>query len=266
MKTIINDDVTYYSATDAAKLLGHPHSQKLRDKAAEMNALSDIRGEDWRNGEMSIPHDALLTIARRYIHTAKNGNRTKAAELVDSLTIQLNPDLPEETEELPEVEEITQETTSLPETNPQVNPELPTGKTNLTKLIDRLPSRLSVINYLEIALVGIGLQRLFGYSGIILGIMVCLYLLTALENATNPKLRSTNNNALQVVLWLCIASFFLHVVTFYNEGTSIEEITDTNPIAYIRLAVAMIPAGLVSVLSYQAIQLTVESTQEKNKD
>lgn len=128
------------------------------------------------------------------------------------------------------------------------------------------PDMPSLINILDILLINVGLFRLFEYPGLFLGAMATLYLIKAQQNAKRFELRNSNRNALKTILHVSLASFLLHLVTFYNAQEPIYiPIKDELNIDWLRLIVAVLPAVFVSVFSYKAVEMTVTVSKEENK-
>ena len=99
--------------------------------------------------------------------------------------------------------------------NPVAANVLPPGNTKADASASEV-WELFAINFLEMALLTIGLARLYEWPGLVLAAMCCLFLYKAQQLARRPKLAEAGKNALNVVLAMCVASGLLHIVTFWN--------------------------------------------------
>ena len=120
--------------------------------------------------------------------------------------------------------------------------------------------KFDLINLLDIGLIFWGLWLLYGFPGLLLAIMVCLFLLEAQATAKKPDLRQSNYSTLNVVGWMCVASFFLHFITFWN-ATPMEFNMDTLEGVF-KVLIAGIPAAFISVLSYKSVETTNKKAKE----
>ncbi|MCA9750367.1 MAG: hypothetical protein KC414_14755 [Romboutsia sp.] len=122
-----------------------------------------------------------------------------------------------------------------------------------------IPVFLDLVNIIELVLIFIGLNRFFGYTGVVLAVLVSLYMLYAQQKVKTASLNSSNRNALQIVGAICFASFFLHVGTFWTSSqdfvfihTDIQNVQLYN--TYIHLAISIAAALFVSILSFQSVK------------
>lgn len=174
---------------------------------------------------------------------------------------------------------IQDKSVSVPKPRPQQapRPKVSTrnfGKPDTRKWVNTENWELDLINFLDMGLVVIGLYLLYNIPGVVLAVMVCLFLYKAQSIAKNPKLKAANRNALAVVLGVCVASFFLHVITFWNtfpvkwetvnSGKNNLEVWQlwTNAA---KIAGAVIPALFVSILSYKSVETTSKVAKEEKK-
>ena len=174
---------------------------------------------------------------------------------------------------------IQDKSVSVPKPRPQqaARPKVSTrnlGKPDTRKWVNTENWELDIINFLDMGLVVIGLYLLYNIPGVVLAVMVCLFLYKAQGIAKNPKLKTANRNALSVVLGVCVASFFLHVITFWN--TFPVEWETVNPgrknlevwqlwTNAAKIAGAVIPALFVSILSYKSVETTSKVAKEEKK-
>lgn len=166
--------------------------------------------------------------------------------------------------------------------SPSVANEQPAGLTE-TKEVERekeAPAKVSqewefwLINFLEMTLIIIGLARLYEWPGLVLAGMCCLFLFKAQRLARMPQHAAAVNNALRVVLAMCIASGLLHIVTFWNAikiNTSkigyvdgeMEAVTDWW-MMILKVASAVLPAIFVAYISFNAVNTTAKIHLKNN--
>lgn len=126
---------------------------------------------------------------------------------------------------------------------------------------------LTAINVIDIILVFAGLTLLYGSVGIALASMGSMFFVKAQIIARNPQLRQSNDNAIQVVGWMCGITFILHSITFWNamdfglvdlDGNAISLINNTA-----KVVSALGPAAFVSILAYKAVETEHKIAKEK---
>ena len=148
--------------------------------------------------------------------------------------------------------------------NPVAANVLPPGNTKADASASEV-WELFAINFLEMALLTIGLARLYEWPGLVLAAMCCLFLYKAQQLARRPKLAEAGKNALNVVLAMCVASGLLHIVTFWNAleiqtktfNDESEVVTDWL-MFFLKITSAVLPAIFVAYISFNAVFTTAK--------
>ena len=130
---------------------------------------------------------------------------------------------------------------------------------------------LWAINFLEMSLILIGLARLYEWPGLVLGAMCCLFLFKTQSLARHPKHMEAVKSALKVVLYMCIASGVLHLVTFWNAlkintktfNDESEVVTDWWMLL-LKVTSAILPAVFVAYISFNAVKTTAKIHLKNN--
>ena len=156
---------------------------------------------------------------------------------------------------------------------PRYNTDKPAKKKVRTWTRPGLPSRLDVINAVEIGLIFVGLWRLYELPGLCLAVMLSLFIWNAQTVAKKPELREANENGLTVVGWIAAATFVLHFITFWSAMPVISipaHVTGEDAQRTWRVLIsaaqgtaAFLPAVFVSYLSYSAVLTTYKIARKK---
>ena len=128
-----------------------------------------------------------------------------------------------------------------------------------------------VINFLEMSLIVVGLSRLYEWPGLILAAMCCLFLFKAQRLARDAKKRDAVQNALRVVLAMCVASGLLHLITFWNAieirtqaFNENRELATDYWMLTLKIISALLPAVFVAFISFNAVSTTAKIHQKNN--
>ena len=135
-------------------------------------------------------------------------------------------------------------------------PEMEPGRTFLDNW------EFDAINLIEMGLIGWGTWLLYDVSGLFLAAMCCLFIYKTQKLVKQPKMEGSSEKSLEIVWWVCFASCGLHSITFYN-SIEINHGGATDPLLYIHIIAAFVPALFVSVFSYKAVATTRVITLEQ---
>lgn len=117
-------------------------------------------------------------------------------------------------------------------------------------------SEFDLINGLDMALIVIGLSRLYEWPGAILAAMCCLFLVKTQRLAKRREIEAANERTIEVVFWMCFASFALHCITFWNALPIAHANSGYDGMLWVHLFAAAAPALFVSYLSYNSVIAT----------
>ena len=118
------------------------------------------------------------------------------------------------------------------------------------------------INLIEMGLIGWGTWLLYDVSGLFLAAMCCLFIYKTQKLVKQPKMEGSSEKSLEIVWWVCFASCGLHSITFYN-SIEINHGGANDPLLYVHITAAFVPALFVSVFSYKAVATTRVITLEQ---